>query len=168
MSIGRKRRGRPAPQEEPARPPVPGEEIPEETAPEPETPDEGEERSAPGETEREALDRERAELEAEKKEFARRQMEAAVAEALSKRGLPAAFAPWLAGETPEESAQRLDTFELLFREAVAAAVTERMRGDGPPREPAKPRGYSREELRALSRREINAHWEEVQRSLRHN
>lgn len=43
-----------------------------------------------------------------------------------------------------------------------------MRGTGAPREPNRPRAYSREELRNMSPREINAHWTEVQNALKHN
>ena len=113
------------------------------------------------------LTREREALESEKQAFARQRMEVAVAQELQKRGLSAAFAPWLAGDTPEESAEHIDTFELLFLEALAAAVTSRMRGVGAPREPAHPKAYSREEIRGMSLREINAHWEEVQNALKH-
>lgn len=113
------------------------------------------------------LSREREALENEKQAFARQRMEMAVAQELQKRGLSSAFAPWLAGDTPEESAENIDTFELLFQEALAAAVTSRMRGAGAPREPAQPRAYSREEIRSMSPREINSHWEEVQNALKH-
>ena len=132
-------------------------------------PDEGErlEEIRTREQENIQLSREREALEREKQAFARQRMEIAVAQELQKRGLSAAFAPWLAGDTPEESAERIDTFELLFQEAISAAVTSRMRGTGAPREPAHPKAYSREELRGMSLREINAHWEEVQNALKH-
>ena len=66
------------------------------------------------------LAEEREALEEEKAAFARQRMEVAVGQELCKRNLPAAFAPWLAGETAEESAQRLDTFEVLFQEAISS------------------------------------------------
>ena len=113
------------------------------------------------------LSREREVLEGEKQAFARQRMEVAVGQELQKRGLAATFAPWLASDTPEESAENIDTFELLFQEALSAAVTSRMRGTGAPREPNQPKAYSREEIRGMSRREINAHWEEVQNALKH-
>lgn len=47
--------------------------------------------------------------------------------------------------TPRRSRRRTSTsFELLFQEALAAAVTSRMRSTGAPREPNRPRAYSRE------------------------
>lgn len=131
-------------------------------------PDEGErmEEIRAREQENIQLTREREALEQEKAAFAHQRMEIAVGQELQKRGLPAAFAPWLAGDTPEESAEHIDTFEVLFQEAISAAVTSRMRGTGAPREPASPKGYSREEIRSMSRREINAHWAEVQTALK--
>ena len=104
-------------------------------------------------------------LEEEKAAFARQRMEVAVGQELCKRNLPAAFAPWLAGETAEESAQRIDAFEVLFQEAIAQAVTSRMRGSGAPKAPQAPRGYSWEELRNMTHQEINANWTAVQKAL---
>lgn len=104
-------------------------------------------------------------LEEEKAAFARQQMELAVGQALRELGLPTAFAPWLAGETGEESAQRVDRFETLFREEVAKAVMSRMRGADTPRAPQASKGYSREELRNLTHQEINANWTAVQQAL---
>ena len=176
MTIGKRRKGRTPPEQAPEGAPVPVEETgPEEraeaeTLPE-ETPVEESAAEAaeadPLAEERAALDRARAALEAERAEFARLRMESAVEELLRKRGLPAQFAPWLAAETAEESEARVEEFALRFREAVASAVTARLRGRGAPREPVKPGGYSREELRNLSRGEINARWEEIQRALQH-
>lgn len=111
------------------------------------------------------LAEERQALEAEKAAFARQRMEVAVGQELCKRNLPAAFAPWLAGETAEESAQRIDAFEVLFQEAIAQAVTSRMRGSGAPKAPQAPRGYSWEELRNMTHQEINANWTAVQKAL---
>lgn len=190
MTIGKRRRGRTAAGERPAVREMPPEEIPvEEHLPEecPQVPAEAspaEEipaEASPAEEpraevvpaeeapdgQRAQLAREREDFEREKAEFARQQMTFAVEQELQRRGLPVEFAPWLAGETPEEAAERVDAFELRFQEAVSAAVTRRMRGQGAPREPHRARGYSREELRNLSRREINAHWEEIQRTLKH-
>lgn len=104
-------------------------------------------------------------LEEAKAAFARQQMELAVGQALRELGLPTAFAPWLAGETGEESAQRVDRFETLFREEVAKAVMSRMRGADTPRAPQASKGYSREELRNLTHQEINANWTAVQQAL---
>lgn len=120
---------------------------------------------APEPEEARRLAEERQALEEEKAAFARQRMEVAVGQELCKRNLPAAFAPWLAGETAEESAQRIDAFEVLFQEAIAQAVTSRMRGSGAPKAPQAPRGYSWEELRNMTHQEINANWTAVQKAL---
>lgn len=129
-------------------------EVPEEEVAEPSEPEEAR-----------RLAEERQALEAEKAAFARQRMEVAVGQELCKRNLPAAFAPWLAGETAEESAQRLDTFEVLFQEAIAQAVTSRMRGSGAPKAPETARGYSWQELRNMTHQEINANWTAIQKAL---
>ena len=76
-----------------------------------------------------------------------------------------AYAEGLAGETAEESAQRIDACEVLFQEAIAQAVTSRMRGSGAPKAPQAPRGYSWDELRNMTHQEINANWTAVQKAL---
>lgn len=129
-------------------------EAPEEEAAEPIEPEEAR-----------RLAEEREALEAEKAVFARQRMEVAVGQELCKRNLPAAFASWLAGETAEESAQRLDTFEVLFQEAIAQAVTSRMRGSGAPKAPETAKGYSWQELRNMTHQEINANWTAIQKAL---
>ena len=102
MSIGKRRKGRTPPEQAPEGAPVPVEETaPEESAEAETLPEETpvEESAAeaaeadPLAEERAALDRARAALEAERAEFARLRMQAAVEELLRKRGLPAQFAP---------------------------------------------------------------------------
>lgn len=112
-----------------------------------------------------SLDQRRRELEAREGEFARRVRQVEVAEGLTRRGLPAAFAPWLTGETEEECGQRVAEFDAAFRSAISAAVTERMAGS-PPAEPAAVPAYDRDALRGMSPREINAHWAEIQHALK--
>lgn len=114
---------------------------------------------------RQALEAERQALEEQKAAFAAQLLEAAVGRELASRGLPEEFARFLTGEDEEKSLENVEQFESLFRESLAKAVTQRMRGVGAPREPAKKRGYSRESLKGMSAREINAHWEEITRAL---
>lgn len=112
-----------------------------------------------------SLEQQRRELEAREGEFAHRVRQVEVAEGLACRGLPAAFAPWLIGETEEECGQRVAEFDAAFRGAISAAVTERMAGS-PPIEPAPVPAYDRDALRGMSPREINAHWAEIQQALK--
>ena len=54
---------------------------------------------------------------------------------------------------------------MLFQEAIAQAVTSRMRGSGAPKAPETARGYSWQELRNMTHQEINANWTAIQKAL---
>ncbi len=112
--------------------------------------------------EREALEQERAELQEE-----RRRWEAKIraAQLLQERRLPVEFAPYFAPVDEEQLEGAVNAFETLFREAVTQAVVERLRGRGIPKEPKQASGYSRGELKHLSAKEINSHWEEIMKAL---
>lgn len=122
----------------------------------------------------EAVLRMREELEASRRELAeswealrRERRLDAVGRELEHRGMAAGFAGYILGMSgkDEDWKEQVDRFEALFRESLSRAVTERMRGSAIPKEPEAAKGYRREELAALSRGEINDHWEEVMRSL---
>lgn len=104
-------------------------------------------------------------LEAREGEFALRERQMETADRLIRLGLSPQFAPWLTGESGEESARRVAGFEAAFRSAIADAVTERMAG-APPAEPVPAPAFDRETLRGMSPREINAHWAEIQQTLK--
>ena len=84
---------------------------------------------------------------------------------LTRLGLPAGFAPWLTGATAEESHARVAEFERTFRDAVRDSVTARMAGVAPA-EPVPTPAFDRESLRGMSPGEINAHWAEIQNTLK--
>lgn len=131
-----------------------------------------EEEEVPQKTPEEGLNRLRAELEAMQRELSEgwsllrqeRRLDM-ISRELEKRGMAAGFAGFIMRDSDEESMAAVEQFEELFRESLTRAVTERMRGGLPPREPKRARGYRREELGGLSRREINTHWDEILRSL---
>lgn len=95
----------------------------------------------------------------------RRERQMETADALTKRGLPAGFAPWLTGATAEESGERVAAFESAFRAAVGDSVTARMAGCAPVESVPTP-AFDRESLRGMSPGEINAHWAEIQDTLK--
>lgn len=118
------------------------------------------------------LDQRRAELDALRQELAqgwsilnRERRLDMLGHELEKRGMAAGFADFLLRDTDEESLTAVEQFEALFRESLTHAITQRMRGGLPPREPKKSRGYRRGDLGSLSRSEINAHWDEIMQSL---
>lgn len=114
----------------------------------------------------ERLTQERAGLAAQQQAFDARLRQVAVAEALQQRGMDARFAPWITGESEEESARRVEEFTALFQAALSQAVSGRMRGGEAPREPERPQGLTREGLRRMSPREINRNWDQVSGLLR--
>lgn len=103
-------------------------------------------------------DRRQAQLEA-------RLRQAEVAEHLAELGLPTGFAPWLTGDTSEESQARVAAFQAAFQQGIDTAVALRMTGAAPT-EPARPTGYDRSDLQTMSLQEINAHWAEIQNTLK--
>ena len=74
---------------------------------------------------------EREKLNAEKAEFAQKQLVAETANQLLERGLSKNFAERLCGKTAEETKANIDAFEKDFNAAVEKAVTERMKGNPP-------------------------------------
>lgn len=92
-------------------------------------------RMTAAERERYQLDKDRKAFAEEQAKFAAEQMKVSVGAELQKRGLDATFARYLAGATAEESKTNIDEFEQLFRTAVQAGVNTAMRGKGAPREP---------------------------------
>lgn len=91
--------------------------------------------------------------------------QADVAQQLAEIGLPTRFAPWLTGDTPEDSQARVAAFQAAFQQGVDTAVVQRMTGAAPA-EPAPSAGYDRSDLQTMTPREINAHWAEIQNTLK--
>lgn len=87
--------------------------------------------------ERYQLDKDKAAFDAQRAAFAAQQMQVTVGAELQKRGLDASFAKYLSGKTAEESTANLTEFENIWNKAIAAAVTDRMRGAQPPKEPSQ-------------------------------
>lgn len=120
--------------------------------------------AARGEAEAEYRQR-MAELEDRAKRQALRERQVETADRLASLGLSPKFAPWLTGETSEESQARVEEFDQLFRGAVSDTVTGRMSGFVPA-EPVPAPAFDRETIRGMSPREINAHWAEIQNTLK--
>lgn len=106
-----------------------------------------------------------AELEDRAKRQALRERQVETADRLASLGLSPRFAPWLTGDTSEESQARVEEFDQLFRGAVSDTVTGRMSGFVPA-EPVPAPAFDRETIRGMSPREINAHWAEIQNTLK--
>jgi hypothetical protein len=118
------------------------------------------------ERERYQLDKDKAAFAEQQARFAAQQMQVSVGTELQKRGLDAGFAKYLSCKTAEESKANLDEFQNLWNSALGQAVKGRMRGDGAPRDPEQGKGYTREELKRMTAAEINAHWDEIAKTLK--
>lgn len=106
-----------------------------------------------------------SELDVREADYERRMRQLGVADRLVSLGLPSSFALWLTADTEEESMARLEAFDAAFRAGVSDAVTARMAGDAPA-EPVPAPAMDRETIRGMSPREINAHWAEIQHTLK--
>lgn len=106
-----------------------------------------------------------AELEDREARQALRERQVETADRLASLGLSPKFAPWLTGQTSEESRQRVEEFDQLFRGAVSDTVTQRMSGFVPA-EPVPAPAFDRDTIRGMTPREINAHWAEIQNTLK--
>ena len=115
--------------------------------------------------ERYQLDKDRAAFDAQKASFAAEQMRVTVGAELQKRGLDASFAKYLSGKTAEESTANLEEFEGIWNKAISAAVNGRMRGEGAPKDPKGGAALTRESIKKMSRSEINANWDAIQKTL---
>lgn len=113
----------------------------------------------------EELNRNRTELERQWAELERERQTDDLRHRLEEKGMSGGFAEFLMEDTQEETEQKLERFEGLFRESVSQAIQQRLWCGAPPKEPAVQRGYRREELHGLSPAEINAHWDEIVDSL---
>lgn len=115
--------------------------------------------------ERYQLDKDKAAFAAQQAAFAAQQMQVSVGAELQKRGLDAGFAKYLSGKTAEESTANLDEFESLWNKAISGAVNSRMRGEGAPKDPKGNVAYTPENIRKMSRAEINANWDKISEAL---
>ena len=115
--------------------------------------------------ERYQLDKDRAAFDAQRASFAAEQMRVTVGAELRKRGLDAGLAEFVAGKTAEESTANLEKFQSIWDKAISATVTDRMRGGGAPKDPKGGAALTRESIKKMSRSEINANWDAIQKTL---
>ena len=77
------------------------------------------------------LEKEREKLEAEKRAFYRERMKLQAEQELLNRGLPTVLAPYVLGETAEETLNTITELEEKWREALEAEVNKRLATDVP-------------------------------------
>lgn len=109
--------------------------------------------------ERYQLDKDRETFAAEKAAFEREKLVAATASELRKRGLPDFAAEHLTGADAEATSAGIDAFEAEWKAALQSSVTNRMRGDKTPKEPAPRTKLSRTDLQSMTNAQIVAAYE---------
>lgn len=77
------------------------------------------------------LEKEREKLEAEKRAFYRERMKLQAEQELLNRGLPTVLAPYILGETAEETLNTITELEEKWREALEVEVNKRLATDVP-------------------------------------
>ena len=77
------------------------------------------------------LEKEREKLEAEKRAFYRERMKLQAEQELLNRGLPTVLAPYVLGETAEETLNAITELEEKWREALETEVNKRLATDVP-------------------------------------
>lgn len=110
------------------------------------------------------MKKERADFEAERAEFAKKQLQVSVGTELQKRGLSAEFAPYLTANDSDTSLENLNRFESAWNTALAAAVNGRMRSN-PPKDTNPGTPFDISSVKGMSTDEINKNWEAIKSSL---
>jgi hypothetical protein len=77
------------------------------------------------------LDKSKLELETREKSLAQKELKLETINILNDKKLPITFADILLGEDADKTKANVDTFDKAFREAVEAAVNERLKGNPP-------------------------------------
>lgn len=77
-------------------------------------------------------------LEEREKSYAQRELHNATGAELLRRGLDASFADYLTAENAEKTAERIDSFQAIWNQALEEKRNDLMRGK-PPKEPAAQR-----------------------------
>lgn len=127
---------------------------------------EDERSKAEKEKEQTKLERERDQLEQERQEFEGEKLKIQAEKELSARSLPAEFAPYIYGETAEDTMERISTFEELWQRVIKEGVDARLKSPAPKMGGGKQHKYTREQLDNMTPDQINADWDNVQQQLR--
>jgi hypothetical protein len=77
------------------------------------------------------LDKSKLELETREKSLAQKELKLETINILNDKKLPITFADILLGEDADKTKANVDTFDKAFREALEAAVNERLKGNPP-------------------------------------
>ena len=114
--------------------------------------------------EKEKKEKELADREAKLTE---RELKATAKETLTSKGLPSSLADVLNYSNAEACNKSIEAVETAFKEAVAAAVDDKLKGSKPMKKaPENVQIFTKEQIAAMTPSEINSNWDAVQASLR--
>ena len=118
------------------------------------------------EKEQTKLERERDQLEQERQEFEGEKLKIQAEKELSARNLPPEFAPYIYGETAEETMERISTFEELWQRVIKEGVDAKLKSPAPKMGGGKQQKYTRDQLNNMTPDQINADWGNIQQQMR--
>lgn len=106
------------------------------------------------------FNKEKEEFEAQRKQFAKQQMELQITKELSTKGLPLEFVNLCMAETAEKSLENINFIEKKMAEGIEKGVQERLKsGYVPPTSQGGVKGkYTIEDFGNMSVEEINKNW----------
>lgn len=97
----------------------------------------------------------------------KRELKTTAKETLTSKNLPLSLAEVLNYNSAEDCNKSIESVETAFREAVAAAVDEKLRGGKTPKKaPEGTQIFTKEQITAMSPDEINKNWASVQESMK--
>ncbi|MEZ2715419.1 DUF4355 domain-containing protein [Niallia circulans] len=116
------------------------------------------------EKEQALLDKQKKEIEDRERAIQQKELKLETINILNEKKLPITFADLLLAEDADKTKGNVDTFEKAFREAVDAAVTERLKGNTPGSGSTNPSAVNYGQKAAEANKQNNASLEEARKS----
>jgi hypothetical protein len=116
------------------------------------------------EKEQALLDKQKKEIEDRERAIQQKELKLETINILNEKKLPITFADLLLADDADKTKGNVDTFEKAFREAVDAAVTERLKGNTPGSGSSNPSAINYGQKAAEANKQNNASLEEARKS----
>lgn len=116
------------------------------------------------EKEQALLDKQKKEIEDRERAIQQKELKLETINILNEKKLPITFADLLLADDADKTKGNVDTFEKAFREAVDAAVTERLKGNTPGSGSTNPNVVNYGQKAAEANKQNNASLEEARKS----
>lgn len=105
-------------------------------------------------------------LDAREAAITRRELTAQAKVQLADKGIPTELAEILNLTDADTCKKSIETVEKVFQSAVEKAVEERLKGKAPMKKAPASNGITLETIKNMSSKEINEHWDEVQKIMK--